>query len=84
MSAGDSTADEELAAWLAARTGTPLDQVERGLEEGERRRAFVVAELLEAGVTGAELLDLVVRLTGLDAAGARELIAAHEGNNTQA
>ena len=69
-------ADEDLAAWLAAESGTPLDQVTRGLEEGTRRREFVVEELLEAGVTGAELLGLVVRLTGLDEAEARELIAA--------
>ena len=70
--------DAELAEWLAARTGMPLDQVERSLEEGARRREFVVSELLEAGVRGGELLELVVRLTGLDDAGARALIAAHE------
>ena len=69
--------DEELAAWLASRTGAPLDEVERELGEGARRRAFVVDELLEAGLTGAELLDLVVRLTGLDEASARALIASH-------
>jgi hypothetical protein len=72
--------DQELAAWLAARIGAPLDEVERGLDEGTRRRAFVVDELLEAGVAGAELLDFVVRLTGLDEAGARALIAARRGN----
>ena len=70
--------DEETAAWLAARTGMPLDQVERGLDEGARRREFVVCELLEAGVRGGELLELVVRLTGLDDASARALISAHE------
>ena len=69
--------DEELAAWLASRTGAPLDEVGRELDEGTRRRAFVVDELLEAGLTGPELLDLVVRLTGLDEAGARALIVAH-------
>jgi len=70
--------DAKVAAWLAARTGMPLDQVERSLDEGARRRAFVVCELLEAGVRGGELLELVVRLTGLDDAGARALIAAHQ------
>ena len=49
----------------------------RSWGEGARRRAFVVDELLEAGLTGAELLDLVVRLTGLDEASARALIASH-------
>jgi hypothetical protein len=34
----------------------------------------VVAELLDAGYSGAELLDRVVRLTGLDEPQARELV----------
>jgi hypothetical protein len=76
---GETPSNRELATWLAARTGTSVDQAERGLEEGERRREFVVDELVEAGVTGAELLGLVVRLTGLGEAEARGLIAAREG-----
>lgn len=71
--------DAEAAAWLAERTDTSLEEVERSLDEGARRREFVVVELIEAGVTGRELLELVVRLTGLDDASARALIAAHEG-----
>ena len=66
----------ELASWLAAQTDSDPEQVEAELEIGERRRAFVVDELVEAGFTGGELLDLVLRLTGLDPAGARALIAA--------
>jgi hypothetical protein len=77
---GDAPADSDVVAWLAARTGTPADQVERGLADGERRRAFVVEELLEAGLTGSELLDFVIRLTGLDERQARALISAHEEN----
>jgi non-ribosomal peptide synthetase component F len=78
MGTDNTPADQDLAAWLAARTGSPVDEVARGLEEGTRRRDFVVEELLEAGLTGGELLGLVVRLTGLDEAEARELIAAHQ------
>lgn len=66
----------ELAAWLAAQTHTDAEQVEAELEAGERRRAFVVDELLEAGVTGSELLEFVMRLTGLESARAQALIAA--------
>jgi len=68
--------DHELASWLAAQTHSNPEQVEAELEIGERRRAFVVDELVEAGFTGGELLDLVLRLTGLDRAGAKALIAA--------
>lgn len=67
---------DELSSWLAAQTHSDLEQVEAELELGERRRAFVVDELAEAGFTGAELLDLVMRLTGLDRGGAKALIAA--------
>ena len=66
----------ELASWLAAQTLSDPEQVEAELELGERRRAFVVDELAEAGFTGAELLDLVMRLTGLDRGSAKALIAA--------
>ena len=72
----DGESDHELAAWLAAQTHTDTEQVELELEVGARRRAFVADELLEAGFTGAELLDLVIRLTGLDGEAARTLIAA--------
>jgi hypothetical protein len=68
--------DPELSTWLAAQTHSDAGQVEAELELGERRRAFVVDELVEAGFAGSELLDLVVRLTGLDGAGAKALIAA--------
>jgi len=68
--------DHELAAWLAAQTHADSGQVEAELELGERRRAFVVDELVEAGFAGPELLDLVMRLTGMDGAAARALIAS--------
>ena len=67
---------DPVSAWLAAQTHTDAAQVEAELELGERRRAFVVDELVEAGFTASELLDLVERLTGLDDAGAKALIAA--------
>lgn len=72
---GHEGEDHELAGWLAAETHTDPEQVEAELELGERRRAFVVDELVEAGYSGPELVDFVVRLTGVDAAGARALIA---------
>jgi hypothetical protein len=71
--------DGGLAEWLAAQTHAEPEQVEAELALGERRRAFVAAELAEAGYTGAELLELVMRLTGVDAAAARALVAAHAG-----
>jgi hypothetical protein len=77
----ETLSDQELAEWLAARTGAPLEEVERGLDEGTRRREFIIDELIEAGMTGAELLDAVVHLTGLDERGARVLIAAREGKD---
>ncbi len=73
MSAAD--ADVDLDEWLAAATGTDVEQVHRELEEGQRRRNFVADELIEAGFTGPALLDGVMRLTGLDDAQARALIA---------
>jgi hypothetical protein len=75
MEGGALPGDAELAAWLASRTGASRDEIERQLTQGAERRSFVVAELLEAGLVGDELLDLVVRLTGLDEARARALIA---------
>jgi hypothetical protein len=68
---GDQAVDE----WLAAATGTDVEQVHREREEGERRRNFVADELIEAGFTGAALVDGVMRLTGLDESQARALIA---------
>jgi hypothetical protein len=69
--------DEEGAVdeWLAAATGTDVEQVHREREEGERRRNFVADELIEAGFSGPALLDGVMRLTGLDEVGAQALIA---------
>jgi hypothetical protein len=62
--------------WLAETTGLDVRDVEAGFEVGDRRRKIVVDELLEAGIEGQELLDLVMRLTGLPRAEAGELIAA--------
>ncbi|MGZ4333201.1 MAG: hypothetical protein ACXVRJ_02865 [Gaiellaceae bacterium] len=69
--------DESVVEFLAHATGTPADQVEEELMVGARRRAFVVDELTEAGLTGAELLGAVIRLTGLDDAQARRLLQEH-------
>lgn len=69
-------ANHDVAAWLAAQTHTASDQVEAELELGERRRQFVADELIDAGFTGSELHELVMRLTGLGQAVARALIAA--------
>lgn len=76
MSALDD--DAAVDEWLAAATGVDVDQVHREREEGERRRIFVADELIEAGYTGPALLDGVMRLTGLDEAEARALIARRE------
>ena len=73
MTAADD--DREVDEWLAAATGSTPEQVHRELEEGERRRTFVADELIDAGFTGAPLLDGVMRLTGLDEAEAKALIA---------
>jgi hypothetical protein len=66
--------DNAVVDWLAEATGSPSTQVAAELELGERRRAFVLAELREAGLTGAELLDAAVRLTGLDEERVRQLL----------
>lgn len=73
-----SDAEENTAAWLAAATGSDASEVAAELAEGDRRRAFIVDELLDAGYREGELLELVERLTGLDDAQARALIAARE------
>jgi hypothetical protein len=62
--------------WLAETTGLDVREVEAGLAEGDLRRRVVVDELIEAGLAGPELLDLVMRLTGLPRDDAIELIAA--------
>ena len=68
--------DRELATWLAAQTDTDAEQVAAELEAGERRRAFVIDELVEAGFIGDTLLDFAMRLTGVTQAKAQALIAA--------
>ena len=75
MSNPSRPVDHELASWLAATTGDDVDQVERELDEGERRRSFVVDELIDAGLAGSELLRLTLRLTGLAATESAALIA---------
>jgi hypothetical protein len=72
MTAADD--DREVDEWLAAATGSSVEQVHRELEEGDRRRNFVADELIDAGFTGPPLLDGVMRLTGLDEAEAKALI----------
>jgi uncharacterized protein (DUF1810 family) len=67
--------EAEVEVWLAEATGIDAKQVHRELEEGIRRRQFVADELIEAGFSPAAVLDGVMRLTGLDEAQARELIA---------
>lgn len=73
--APDRADDDDPAAWLAAATDSDPSEVAAELDEGERRRTFVVDELLEAGYRDGELLELVERLTGLDDVQARALIA---------
>jgi hypothetical protein len=67
--------DHALAQWLASQTGDAVDEVERELELGGHRRMFVVDELIEAGYVDGALLDLTMRLTGLDESSATSLIA---------
>jgi hypothetical protein len=71
-------AGDDSAAWLAAATGSDPTEVAAELDEGARRRVFVVDELLDAGYRDGELLELVERLTGLDDGQARALIADRE------
>ena len=72
-----STADDDHAAWLAEATDSDPSETAAELDEGERRRTFIADELLDAGYRDGELLELVVRLTGLDDPQARTLIT-HE------
>ena len=67
--------EEEAVGWLVEHTELDTEEVEKGLEEGRRRREAVVFELVDAGLTGRELVEMVVALTGLPAHEARELIA---------
>lgn len=69
--------DPQVTRWLAAKLGVEPSAVAAELDEGARRRAFVVDELIEAGLEGAALLEGVVRLTGLAVGDARALIGAH-------
>jgi hypothetical protein len=73
-----TAAGQDPASWLAAATDGDATEVAAELDVGERRRTFVVDELLDAGYTGGELLELVVRLTGLDDLQARALMTARE------
>jgi hypothetical protein len=68
--------DPEVTTWLAAEIGAEPEQVAAELEEGARRRSFVVDELIEAGLEGAPLLGGVVRLTGLSLEDAEALVRA--------
>ncbi|HLM34266.1 MAG TPA: hypothetical protein VK278_00670 [Gaiellaceae bacterium] len=68
--------DPEEIRWLAETTGLDVREVQEGFEKGDLRRKVVVDELLEAGLEGQELLELVIRLTGLSRAEAIRLIAA--------
>ena len=70
--------------WLAETTGVDVGEVEAGFEAGDRRRKIVVDELLEAGIEGPELLDLVIRLTGLSREEAVELIATERATGEHA
>lgn len=69
--------NRETADWLAAATGEDPARIAEELDLGERRRAFVFNELTEAGYAGAELLEYLVRLTGIDEREARRLIDEH-------
>ncbi len=71
-------ANRDLTLWLAAATGEDPADVAAELELGERRRAFVFNELSEAGYAGADLLDYLMRLTGIDQREAKALISEHE------
>ncbi len=67
-------ANPDVIDWLAATSGADSTQVAAELQLGERRRAFVVDELTDAGYTGATLLEYLMRLTGIDERQARALI----------
>jgi hypothetical protein len=70
--------NNDLATWLAAATGDDPVRVAAELELGERRREFVFNELVEAGYSGGDLLDYLVRLTGMSAQDARAAVADYE------
>jgi hypothetical protein len=73
----EAPSDGYLTAWLAEATGDDPAHVRAELELGERRRAFVACELIEAGFTGAPLREQLMRLTGVDEVQAHALIATH-------
>jgi hypothetical protein len=68
--------DEDLAAWLSAATGMDPAVVAAELELGNRRRDFVLHELADAGYASESMVNLLVRLTGVDERQARALVAA--------
>jgi hypothetical protein len=68
--------DADEIRWIAETTGLDVREIAAGFEEGELRRKLTVDELLDAGIDGPELVDLVMRLTGLPHHQAVELIAA--------
>jgi hypothetical protein len=75
--------------WLAAATGAAPEAVAAEIELGDRRRGFVAEELLDAGFRGTLLVELVMRLTGTDEAGAAALVdaridAQHRGRRRRA
>jgi hypothetical protein len=69
--------DGSVVEFLADATDTPAAQVADELTLGAARRAFVVDELLDAGLTGGELLGATMRLTGLDEPQALRLLKEH-------
>ena len=76
--------DADEIRWIAEKTGLDVREVAAGFEEGELRRKVVVDELLEAGIGGAELVDLVMRLTGLPRHETLALIAAERATGAHA
>jgi hypothetical protein len=70
--------DDDVAVWLARATGSDPVRIAEELALGEQRRAFVLAELTEAGYSGEELVSLLMRLTGLDEREAQALRRSSE------
>jgi hypothetical protein len=73
----EAASNGDVTAWLAQATGDDPAHVRAELELGDRRRAFVACELIEAGFTGAPLREQLMRITGVDEIQAHALIAAH-------
>lgn len=74
---GGQTPNQDVTEWLAAATNDDPEHVRAELELGERRRALVVIELIEAGFNGPPLLDHLMGLTGVDETHAHALIQTH-------